>query len=143
MHKVRQDLMKCFLKRNTIKILLVKGNLCLASSEWLDTQQSLTDFITHRVSKCLFLFCRCESRDQDRCNVLPKVTQGDSGNAKNKFQDLRSCPVSSGGQLRLSLLSYAIQELPPRITFSKAHLLLLYPRENIQSTQLIWVRFTP
>lgn len=83
MHEVRQDLMKYFLKRNTIKILLVKGNLCLTSFPWLDTQQSLTDFITY--SKCLFLFCRCESRNQERCNVLPKVTQGDSGNAKNKF----------------------------------------------------------
>lgn len=46
MHEVRQDLMKYFLKRNTIKILLVKGNLRLTSSPWLDTQQSLTDFIT-------------------------------------------------------------------------------------------------
>lgn len=26
MHEVRQDLMKCFLKRSTIKILLVKGD---------------------------------------------------------------------------------------------------------------------
>lgn len=46
MHEVRQDLMKYLLKRNTIKILLVKGNLRLTSSPWLDTQQSLTDFIT-------------------------------------------------------------------------------------------------
>lgn len=37
MHEVRQDLMKDFLKRNTIKILLVKGNLCLTPSERLDT----------------------------------------------------------------------------------------------------------
>jgi len=46
MHEVRQDLMKCFLKRSTIKILLVKGDLCPTSPEWLDTEQSLTDFIT-------------------------------------------------------------------------------------------------
>lgn len=70
MHEVRQDLMKYFLKRNTIKILLVKGNLCLTSSEW--------QILSHTVSKCLFLFCRWESRDQDRWNILPKVTQGDS-----------------------------------------------------------------
>ena len=46
MHEVRHNLLNCFLKRSTIKILLVKGDLCPTSPEWLDTEQSLTDFIT-------------------------------------------------------------------------------------------------
>jgi len=87
------------------------------------------------VSKGLFLFCRWESRDQDRCNVLPKVTQGDTGNAKNNFQDLRSCPVPTARRLRRSLLPYAVLGTPCENYICKsAFTYIVFQKKKIQST---------